>query len=164
MKANKNDKLKSLIQQSGLDQPMPDFTAMVMQDISSTHSPEELINPALKSLLQEHGMERLPSDFTETVMMEIEELQKELIFKPIISLKAGFIIILTVIALFILAPSGSEAVSGRSYPGIQLLQQGLKHIEIDSTTSIYFSVLIMISVLLSSDYLIGNYRSGRKLL
>lgn len=161
MKTNRNLKLKSIIQQSGSDQPMPDFTAMVMKDIHADHAEEFQISDKLKSFLQQYGTEKLPENFTQLVMAELMELQKENTIKPIISFKTGLIVaILSGICVCLAAVfNQGGAANNRPYTGLNVLNNLLNQLSSHGNTAVFYSLaLILISILLFSDYFLRYHR------
>lgn len=148
MKADKNDKLKTLLKQTGTDQPAEGFTESVMNIIEA----DAVRETALKSLLKQHPAEGPSFDFTALVMRQISDQPKPLVVQPIIPRKAWFAIAAMItIFLSVIAFSPSQVNTDPL--------AGDKHItmlidQLQAIPSTYVLAVVVIAGLLLADYLI----------
>ncbi len=156
MKGNeKENRLKVLIQKSGINKPSPDFTATVMQEVMAKE--EAAINPALKSLLKQNADLTISPEFTDQVMMKIEahELKSA---QPIISKSAWYIAAaaMMILVLYIGLSEQSTKDSGNLTPYLNIMGQSVTSLfsAVSSISPLYGIVLISIGGLILLDYLL----------
>lgn len=153
MKANKKDVLKHVLKLAA-DKPTVDFTGSVMEIIEADAAREA----ALKSLLQQPTTDGPAFNFTASVMAQITSKNQSVVFKPIITKKAWYVIG-AVVMLFLLLIGLSNS-SAHTITDQSRLNSLLK--QIDHLPSIYLMAIITVGVLLFIDYLFTQRTSKTK--
>lgn len=160
MAQDKEDKLKKLIQSVEPDQPTADFTTILMQQIEAQEA--IIVNPALDYLLEKHLIEAPSVDFTQKVMMGVKQLDKKVIYEPIISKKVWYAIgiaaalVLTLVSLF----SRSSQVSRKPLPLAHDINQitGEIIVQINALPTLVLVCLFAVSSLVLIEYILSNKR------
>lgn len=159
MSNKKNDILKIIIQKVELDQPAPNFTDVVMNEVRADAHNEVVINLALKSLLMRSSIERPPADFTYNIMSQVKEHNIKATVKPIISKKAWRLIGIAVVffvGLLLFSEQTSTSPQGLT-PYFINLGKMLNAIlmNVRAVPPLYFITFISVSVLLLVDYFLN---------
>ncbi|GEM_PF-2621560 len=155
MKKEKKDLTRKIIRQLGADKPGEGFTDDLMKRIEAE---EALTDKAFASIFRKHASESLPDGFAVQVMSAIE---KEKIYKPVISRKGWMGIAACIIAFIFLA-----GLSGRGdSKGIISLQFNLhEYFPARLIPEINFSPVLVLSIaaiaiLISIEFLFSK-RNG----
>ena len=155
MKNKKKDIFKKVIKQAEIDKPTVDFTDLVMIEVMAETRHETIINPALKNLLQRQAVESPPADFTANVMARIDLSSQIIADKPVITKKAGFVIVSVIIlSLILLFLKGVSKSIPQTITYRDKLSGILNHIITISPLGIL--TLIVVSMLLLIDYFINE--------
>jgi hypothetical protein len=158
MAQDKEEKLKKLIQSVEPDQPMADFTALLMQKIEA----QEIMvaNPALDALLEKHLIEAPSLDFTQKVMMDVERIDKKVVYEPIISKKVwyGIGIAASLIILLVSFFGKSSPVTSKPLPLVTHINQltGKIILQIATLPTLVLSCLFAVSSLVLIEYFLSN--------
>jgi len=152
--ADKNDKLKQLLKQAGADKPAEGFTDSIMSIIEADVAREA----ALKTLLKQQPAEGPSFDFTASVMRQVSAQRKPLIFQPIISKKAWYVIA-TVFMLMIAASFvGSESSRLQDISGNSRITSIMNEIHV--IPAIYVLAAVSVAILLLGDYLLTQRKKA----
>ncbi|HWZ36561.1 MAG TPA: hypothetical protein VNW51_10395 [Mucilaginibacter sp.] len=151
MKADKDNKLRTLLKQAGPDQPAESFTDSVIQMIEA----DAVREAALKSLLKQHIAEGPSYDFTAAVMRQVTAQRKTLVIKPIITRKAWYAISAVFILFLIIAflPGNADPNTITKSNRLTMLVDKVQFIP---STLVLAAVLG--AILLIADYLFSQRR------
>lgn len=161
MEQNNEQKLKKLIQSVELDEPTADFTAILMQKIASQET--IITNPALDSLLEIYLIEAPSVDFTQKVMMDIENLDRKLVYEPIISKKMWYAIGIAAALIMALVSFFGRSVqmSNKPLPLATPINQitGKIIVQINALPTLVLACLFAVSSLVLLDYFLSNRKN-----
>jgi hypothetical protein len=145
----RKDNLKILLKKVELEQPSPDFTTEIMEELLVQQ--DHVLNAGLKSILQRSSEEFLPSNFTHVVMTEIH--REKIIVNPIISKKAWVIIscCFTAMLTLILFMENRNVLPGGATAYLMSLGTTLR-ILLGSTSTLFLISFFSVSVLVLIDY------------
>jgi hypothetical protein len=145
----RKDNLKILLKKVELEQPSPDFTTEIMEELKVQQ--DHVLNSELKSILQRNSEEFLPSNFTHVVMTEVH--REKIIVKPIISKKAWVIIsgCFTAMLTLILSMENRSVLPGGATAYFVSLGTTLRML-LGSTSTLFLISFFSVSVLVMIDY------------
>lgn len=145
----RKDNLKILLKKVELEQPSPDFTTEIMEELKLQQ--DHVLKSELKSVLQRNSEEFLPSNFTHVVMTEVH--CEKIIVKPIISKKAWVIISGCFTAMFtlLLSMENRNVLPGGVTAYFVSLGTTLRML-LGSTSTLFLISFFSVSVLVMIDY------------
>jgi len=152
MRANKKDVFKKVLKLALADKPAANFTESIMGAIEA----DAVREAALKSLLQQPQTEGPAFNFTANVMAQIAAKNQPVVFKPIITQKAWYIIV--AVAMLFLLLIGLSNSANHQVPNKNEIADLLKHI--NNLPVVYLIAVIIASSLLFIDYLLTQ-RTGK---
>ena len=166
MSNKKNDILKAIIQKVELDQPAPNFTEVVMNEVKAEAHNEVVINRALKSLLIRTGIEIPQAGFTRNIMTQIKEHNINATIKPIISKNVWRLIGIAgvfFVGLLLFSEQTSTSPQGLT-PYFMNVGKTLNTIFVHSRAvpPLYLITFISVSVLLLVDYILNTKINSEK--
>lgn len=151
MSRYKKDIFREVISKAEAQKPTDDIADLVMQQITASTQDEVTISPALESLLQ-HAADMAPLDLTRNVMTQVNPQQAQVIYKPIISKRAWYVIAASVLCILITATwlGGSEQHAFSSSIGGNTIKQ------VGTLPPVYIITLTFAGLLLVLEHLITN--------
>ena len=152
MRANKRDVFTQVLKLAPAGKPAANFTESVMGAIEA----DAVREAALKSLLQQPETEGPAFNFTANVMAQITAKDQSVVFKPIITQKAWYVIV--AVAMLFLLLIGLSNSATHQVPNQNEIADLLKHI--NSLPVVYLIAVIIASPLLFIDYLLTQ-RTGK---
>jgi len=163
MSKKNKEHIKKIINTESIDTAPVNFTNRVMQDVFVLTNDEALKDVPLEKLLKRIDIDEPSRDFLSNIMSQVLK-EKEIQYQPLISKKAWFIILASVIAVVLfsfMSTTTSESVSvlDKISPYVDQAQQ----LFTNPFKNITFSPLLTISLLCLSSMLFFDAFLKRKL-